>query len=110
MPLPLLARRELQAYLETRPAVQSRFVFIGERGAMTDRGVRNLCSKYAAICGFHIHPHLLRHSMAHRHLEDTGNDLVGLAQILGHESVSRTARYTKRGQDDLAAAVGKVSY
>ena len=74
------------------------------------RGIRNLCSKYAATCGFNFHPHLLRHSMAHRYLEDTGNDLVGLAQILGHESLNTTARYTKRSQDDLAVAADKLSY
>jgi site-specific recombinase XerC len=34
VPLPLPARRALQAYLETRPPVQSSRLFIGERGAL----------------------------------------------------------------------------
>ncbi len=110
VPLPLHARRALQIYLETRPPVQCDLVFVGERGGLTDRGVRNLCSKYAALCGFHIHPHLLRHTMAHRFLEDTNNDLVALAQVLGHENLNTTSRYTKRTQDDLAAAADKLSY
>lgn len=40
VPLPLPARRVLQAYLDTRPPVESRRVFIGERGPLTDRGMR----------------------------------------------------------------------
>lgn len=110
VPLPLAARKALSEYLATRPTVSSTKVFVGERGPMTDRGIRCLCSKYAAICGFPIHPHLLRHTMAHRFLESSGNDLVSLAQILGHESLNTTARYTRRSQTQLAEVAEKVGY
>ena len=110
VPLPLPARRALQSYLEIRPPVPSSLVFVGERGPLTDRGIRNLCNKFAVLIGVKLHPHLLRHSMAHRYLEDTGNDLVGLSQILGHESLNTTARYTKQSQDNLAIAAERINY
>ena len=110
VPLPLPARRALQAYLETRPPVASGNVFVGERGPLTDRGIRALCNKYSALIGAKLHPHLLRHTMAHQYLENNPGDLVGLAQILGHESLNTTARYTKRTEGQLAEASERLAY
>ena len=60
-------------------------VFVGERGPLTDREIRNLCDKY-------------------------WDDLVSLAQILGHENLNTTARYTKRTQKQLGEASERLSY
>jgi len=110
VPIPLQARRALTTYLETRPPIESQRVFIGERGPLGERGVRSLCDKYSAFIGVKIHPHLLRHTMAHRYLEANPGDLVGLAQILGHSNLNTTKRYVQRSEDELRNASERMDY
>jgi site-specific recombinase XerD len=48
--------------------------------------------------------------MAKQFLADNGNDLVSLAQILGHENLQTTSRYSQRNQEQLGEASEKLSY
>jgi integrase/recombinase XerC len=50
------------------------------------------------------------HTFAHSYLEANPGDLVGLAQILGHENLNTTARYTKKPSGDLADGVDRLDY
>lgn len=108
-PLPLPARRAIEAYLGTRPPFASSNVFMGERGPLTERGVQSLCEKYSALTAIKLHPHLLRHTFSHRFLRDGGN-LVQLAQLLGHSGLNVVMTYTRDSAERLAEAADRLTY
>jgi len=53
-------------------------------------------------------PHDLRHTFAHRYLQQHSGDLVGLARILGHESLDTTKVYTQLTSEELAKRVEQI--
>jgi site-specific recombinase XerD len=110
VPIPLHARRCIQAYLDARPPVQSDRLFIGERGPLTTRGVRSIFAKYSALAGIRVHPHLLRHCFGREYLAANQNDLVGLAALMGHEDLNTTKRYVARTHDELQAATDRMAF
>jgi integrase/recombinase XerC len=109
VPLPLEARRAISQYLECRPPSKANFVFVGERGPLTEDGMRAICAKYSACSGVFFTPHVLRHTFAHRYL-DSGGDIASLAQILGHEDLNTTAVYTRRTEEELARMSENLRY
>jgi site-specific recombinase XerD len=54
-------------------------------------------------------PHDLRHTFAHRYLQQHPGDLVGLARLLGHESLDTTKIYTQPTSGELAQRVEQIS-
>lgn len=53
-------------------------------------------------------PHDLRHTFAHRYLQQHPGDLVGLARLLGHESLDTTKIYTQPTPGELAQRVEEI--
>ena len=109
VPVSAAARRVLAEYLATRDD-GSGPVFLGERGPLGRNGVARVVAKYARAAGVAVTPHTLRHCFAYRYLEQTANDLVGLAAILGHSNLNTTMGYTRRRLEDLEAALEELEF
>jgi integrase/recombinase XerC len=103
VPLEGAANEALQAY---RPARQkllletkktTRRLFINQRGGpLTSRSVGRIVKQIAVAKGLppDIHPHTLRHAFG-THMLTEGADLRAIQELLGHERLSTTQKYTQ---------------
>jgi len=111
VPVSKNAREALKEYMEERPEESNGALFIGRQGPLSVEGVAAVVAKYAAWSRLEgVTPHILRHTFAYSYLENNNNDLVALADILGHSDLNTTRIYTKRRLSDLQEGAERVQF
>lgn len=96
------ARAALDEWLKFRRD-NSDYIFV-TKGRMTRQLVLMHLSALGKRLGFHLTPHLLRHTFG-KTLADKGIPLDRIAKLMGHSDINTTAIYTMPSLEDLKEAV-----
>ena len=103
VPLEGKAEEALKLYFNARQKIlaetrkNTRRLFINHRGGpLTTRSVARIVKRIAVARGLppDIHPHTLRHAFG-THMLSEGADLRAIQELLGHERLSTTQKYTQ---------------
>ena len=105
------AKSAITTYLPVRQKVLSETkkntpaLLINQRGGrLTTRSVGRIVKKIAVARGLSpdVHPHTLRHAFG-THMLEEGADLRAIQEMLGHERLSTTQRYTQLSMKHVLA-------
>ena len=104
---PIRLRRELMAWMEQ----DSGYLFLNRYGApLTPRGIALRLREFAHKYGVNVdvvHPHSYRNLIA-KNFHQLNNDLVLLADLLGHDSIDTTRIYLQRSSREQSELINRV--
>jgi integrase/recombinase XerC len=92
--------------LKVRGQTDPEALFLNLRGSrLTSRSIQRILREYIdrSALMLDVHPHLFRHSFA-THLLNRGADIRSIQELLGHENLSTTQKYTHLQIEELLAA------
>jgi site-specific recombinase XerD len=100
----------IERYLRERSKhslARNRALWLGARGVMTDNGIRQMLRRRAKQAGLdHLHPHMFRHTFAHRWLSEGGQE-QDLMRLAGWKSREMLGRYGASAADQRAREAHK---
>ena len=109
IPLNYDARQVLLDLGYEQNAGKKGWIFVGQRGKLTPRGLQTLFRKYADPVKLdNVTPHSLRHTFC-KNLLNAGIGLEKIAILAGHESLDTTRLYLEPSLKDLEGAVEAIS-
>jgi site-specific recombinase XerD len=92
----------LTAWLVERPASNTPYIFLNDRGQpLTVNGIEWLLHQYGQQAGVSVTPHQLRHTFA-RQVTEAGMPITSLSKLLGHAQITTTQIYTAGADPELA--------
>lgn len=109
VPMPKELREYLSDYLFDNAGIQ--WLFGSQRGdRLTVKGVQHLCVAIGKKAGIeNLTPHVLRHTFCHDLVsKDVAIEIV--AKLAGHSKIETTMLYTLPGEQEMQAAVEKLSF
>lgn len=112
LPLIPLVIEALKDYLDIRPDVKEKALFLSNREIrFSNRGIEHMVDKYRLMSGIpkgKFSPHKLRHTFATLlHHKDV--DILDIQTLLGHRSVATTQIYTHTSNKRLHDVVNKLN-
>ena len=96
----------LARWLRKRDPSQQR-LWNGRKGSLTPSGLRKMLKRRGLQAGFHLHPHMLRHTFVDNWLRNGGAE-VDLARLAGWTTTRMAERYAQHRADERAVTAHKV--
>lgn len=109
LPLNKDVRKAISNYIEVRPATESDFLLIGQRGALQRNAINLILEKYGRRVGIEVTPHKLRHTLGYK-LVKAGTAITTIQQILGHDNIMTTNLYTVTTEEDKEIALDGLEW
>ena len=103
-------RGALEEYLAVRLENESDWLFVSHtHKPLSPRDIQRMVQKAIYQAGLHrkVTPHILRHTFATRALR-SGVDIATLSSLMGHETLTTTARYLHPDKASVAAMVEEL--